>query len=212
MEVNFNGSLKHFQSLMSRLHTQHGGYEWALSSGERLVIRARSYSDPTVMLSWVVTIPIDVEGSNKRCALIQAFSRDEHSAVVLFQDSRTISPNPTSLGDIQVLGPDRAIGPPFDQLCQELQRHMNAWAPPPTEPPPSTREARGAPFFTTGDGLDPLDHKIIEVVRQIENEGLKATDSLVALRLSLNPTTYEPYHRITINKRRNKMRDKGYRV
>jgi len=207
MELNFNGSLEHFHSLMLRLKTRHGGDEWTLPSGARLVIKERSHSDPTLpMKSWVVSIPIDVDGSNQRHATIQAFSLDEKSTQVIFQDSRSISQNQSSLGEIQVLGLDKAIGPLFDQLCQELQRHMNDWAPPPT------REDRADLSPMINDGLDPLDHKIIEVVRQIEDEGLKATDHLVALRLPLNPTTYEPYHRITINKRRNKMRDKGYRV
>lgn len=213
MEVNFHGSLEHFHSLMSRLCSHYGGWEWTIPSGARLVIEERSPSAPTLqMIPWVVSLPLDVDGSNRRHALIQAFGRDPGSTVVLFQDGRTVSPNPLSLGEIQVLGPDRAIGPAFDELCLELQRHMNDWAPPPTEPPPSTREERGDPVPVTDDRLDPLDRKIIAVVRQIEDEGLRATDRLVASRLPLNPTTYEPYHRITINKRRNRMRDKGYRV
>lgn len=62
------------------------------------------------------------------------------------------------------------------------------------------------------DMLDPLDHKIIEVVCRLEDGGRKATDELVARRLPLNPKTDEPYHRVTINKRRCALRDKGYKV
>jgi len=60
--------------------------------------------------------------------------------------------------------------------------------------------------------LDPLDRKIIEAVRRIEDEGLNATDNLVAARLPLNPKTNASYHRVTINKRRCKLRDRGYKV
>lgn len=61
--------------------------------------------------------------------------------------------------------------------------------------------------------LDPLDRKIIEVVRQIEEQGLRATDDLVAKRLPvMNPNTSKPYHRVTINRRRCKLRDKCIKV
>lgn len=61
--------------------------------------------------------------------------------------------------------------------------------------------------------LDPLDRKIIEAVRQIEEQGLRATDELVAKRLPvMNPNASKPYHRVTINRRRCKLRDKCIKV
>jgi len=62
--------------------------------------------------------------------------------------------------------------------------------------------------------LDPVDRAIIETVHKIEDrEKLKATDELVALRLPvMSPQTGVPYTRETINKRRNKLRGKGYNV
>jgi hypothetical protein len=62
------------------------------------------------------------------------------------------------------------------------------------------------------DTLDPLDRKIIEVVNQIERQGLRATDRLVVMRVPLNPRTDRPYHRTTINRRRCALRDMGYKV
>jgi hypothetical protein len=112
---------------MFYLESQHGGCEWALPSGARLVIQRSPDTDPTVHASWVVSIPIDVDGSNKRHATIQAFKRAEGS-VVLVDDRQRI----TSSGQSQVLGPDRAIGPLFHELCHELQRQVDLWAPPPT--------------------------------------------------------------------------------
>jgi hypothetical protein len=148
MQADFHGSLDNFRALMSYLHSQHGGDEWTLPSGARLVIRERSYSDPTIHASWVVTVPLDVGGPNKRCATIQAFSRDEKSAVVLFQDHRSISPNRNTLGEIHVLDPERAVGPLFDELCQELQRHMHEWAPPPPAPPARGDTTHFSPSLT----------------------------------------------------------------
>jgi len=60
--------------------------------------------------------------------------------------------------------------------------------------------------------LDPLDRKITEVVYWLEDQGRKATDELVAKWLPPNPNTGESYHRVTISRRRNKMRDKGHQV
>jgi hypothetical protein len=63
------------------------------------------------------------------------------------------------------------------------------------------------------DNLDRVDCEIIRTVHQIEREGLNATDELVSTRLPLmSPKTGGPYARETINKRRNKLRDKGYEV
>jgi hypothetical protein len=75
-----------------------------------------------------------------------------------------------------------------------------------------TENGAGDLHPVTDDTLDPLDRKIIQVVREIEDEGLRATDERVAKRLPLNPDTSESYHRVTINKRRNSMRDKYYKV
>ena len=60
--------------------------------------------------------------------------------------------------------------------------------------------------------LDPLDQRIIEVVNKLEKRGIKATDELVAARVPPNPRTDLSYTRITINRRRNKLRDLGYEV
>ena len=62
------------------------------------------------------------------------------------------------------------------------------------------------------DDLDAIDRKIVEVVQEIEATGRIATDELVAKHLPLNPDKQEPYHRVTINRRRNKLRDRGYEV
>jgi hypothetical protein len=61
-------------------------------------------------------------------------------------------------------------------------------------------------------GLDAVDRKIIEVVEKLERAGLRATDELVASKLPPNPQTELSYHRVTVNKRRCKLRDKGYNV
>ena len=60
--------------------------------------------------------------------------------------------------------------------------------------------------------LDAVDRKIIEVVAQLERAGVRATDELVAARLPRNPKTDLSYHRVSVNKRRCKLRDKGYQV
>jgi hypothetical protein len=62
------------------------------------------------------------------------------------------------------------------------------------------------------DGLDAVDLKIIEVVQKLERAGLRATDELVASKLPPNPQTDLSYHRVTVNKRRCRLRDKGYNV
>jgi hypothetical protein len=62
------------------------------------------------------------------------------------------------------------------------------------------------------DGLDAVDRKIIEVVEKLERAGLRPTDELVASKLPPNPQTDLSYHRVTVNKRRCRLRDKGYNV
>jgi hypothetical protein len=197
MEANFHGSLDHFRSLMSYLRDQQGGREWTLPSGARLVIEERPPSDPTISKSWVVSLPLDVDGSNRRHAVIQAFSRGENSAVVILQDGRTISPNPHSLGEIQVLGPDRAIGPAFGELCQELQRHMNDWAPPPTEPPTGSNPT---PVKDPGDGhfAYPLEKRraIVQHYRADRRKGIITNkDRWACHRYNISGKTLQRYER-----------------
>jgi hypothetical protein len=62
------------------------------------------------------------------------------------------------------------------------------------------------------DRLDAVDRKIIEVVEKLERAGLRPTDELVASKLPPNPQTDLSYHRVTVNKRRCRLRDKGYNV
>jgi hypothetical protein len=64
----------------------------------------------------------------------------------------------------------------------------------------------------TDDRLDAVDRKIIEVVEKLERAGLRTTDELVASKLPPNPQTDLSYHRVTVNKRRCKLRDRGYNV
>jgi hypothetical protein len=54
MEANFYGSLQYFRALMLRLQDRHGGDEWTLPSGARLVVRERSYSDPTINVLFLI--------------------------------------------------------------------------------------------------------------------------------------------------------------
>jgi hypothetical protein len=62
------------------------------------------------------------------------------------------------------------------------------------------------------DGLDPVDLKIIEIVGNLERAALRATDELVASKLPPNPQTDLSYHRVTVNKRTCRLRDRGYNV
>ena len=62
------------------------------------------------------------------------------------------------------------------------------------------------------DRLDAVDRKIIEVVQKLEHVGLRPTDELVASKLPRNPKTDLSYHRVTVNKRRCRLRDIGYNV
>ena len=129
MNLNFNGSLDDFRSLMLYLESQHGGCEWTLPSGARLVIQRSPDAGLSIHASWVVSIPIDVDGSNKRHATIQAFKRAEGS-VVLVEDRQRIA----SSGNSQALSLDRAIGPLFHELCHELQSQIDHWVPSPAAP------------------------------------------------------------------------------
>jgi hypothetical protein len=60
--------------------------------------------------------------------------------------------------------------------------------------------------------LDLVDRKIIKIVNRLLDEGLTATDEEVAAQLPSNPKTGFSYHRVTINRRRCTLRDKGYKV
>jgi len=81
-----------------------------------------------------------------------------------------------------------------------------------TIPAEATSQATVSKSSEDDSDLKPLDRAIIKVVRQIEDEGLKATDERVATRLSPNPQTNESYHRVTISRHRCKLRDRGFEV
>lgn len=113
----------------------------------------------------------------------------------------------------------------MDRLRQELTRSTSTvaqpvavpvvieTAQPEEEPMPATEYADVANSGTSDDaGLDAVDRKIIDIVEQLERAGLRATDELVASKLPPNPQTDLSYHRVTVNKRRCKLRDKGYNV
>ena len=86
-------------------------------------------------------------------------------------------------------------------------------APPKEEPTPTTEyEDVEDPVALDDDRLDAVDRKIIEVVQKLERAGLRPTDELVASNIPRNPKTDVSYHRVTVNKRRCKLRDKGYNV
>jgi hypothetical protein len=86
-------------------------------------------------------------------------------------------------------------------------------AQPVEDPTPAIdQEDEEDPVALDDDRLDAVDRKIIEVVQKLEQAGLRATDELVASRLPPNPQTDLSYHRVTVNKRRCKLREKGYNV
>ena len=68
------------------------------------------------------------------------------------------------------------------------------------------------PAALNDDRLDAVDRKIIEVVQKLERAGLRPTDELVASNIPRNPKTDVSYHRVTVNKRRCRLRDIGYNV
>lgn len=84
---------------------------------------------------------------------------------------------------------------------------------PEKEPTPLTEyEDVEVPVALDDDRLDAVDRKIIEVVEKLERAGLRATDELVASKIPRSPRTDLSYHRVTVNRRRCKLRDKGYNV
>jgi len=60
------------------------------------------------------------------------------------------------------------------------------------------------------NGLSKIERKIIEIVAQLRDEDLIATDERVAARLPPNPKTEKSYHRVTVNGWRIKLREKGH--
>jgi hypothetical protein len=134
MNLTLDLTLDDFRSMMLLLEAQHGGTQWTLPSGARLVVQRGPDSDPTIHAAWVVSIPIDVDGTNRRHATIQAF-RQAEGTIVLVEDRRRI----TSSGQSQLLDPDRAIGPLFHELCRELQHQIDLRAPAHAIPIPTQR-------------------------------------------------------------------------
>jgi hypothetical protein len=68
------------------------------------------------------------------------------------------------------------------------------------------------PVAMDDDRLDAVDRNLIKVVERLERAGLRPTDELVASKMHANPQTELSYSRVTINRRRCKLRDKGYNV
>lgn len=119
----------------------------------------------------------------------------------------------------------------FVHFCVEMDRLRQELAKPPStsvqaapqpvvvaalsgeEPAPATEhEDVDDPVAPDDDRLDAVDRKIIEVVQKLERAGLRATDELVASKIPRSSRTDLSYHRVTVNRRRCKLRDKGYNV
>lgn len=78
---------------------------------------------------------------------------------------------------------------------------------------PAAEEANVEDSVTPNDDrLDAVDRNLIKVVERLERAGLRPTDELVASKMHPNPKTELSYNRVTINRRRGKLRDKGYNV
>jgi hypothetical protein len=78
---------------------------------------------------------------------------------------------------------------------------------------PAAEEANVEDSVTAKDDrLDAVDRNLIKVVERLERAGLRPTDELVASKMHPNPRTELSYNRVTINRRRGKLRDKGYNV
>jgi hypothetical protein len=56
------------------------------------------------------------------------------------------------------------------------------------------------------------DEEIIRAKSQIEREGLRATADYIAARVTRNPDTNLPYHRVTVSRRLNEMRKDKVKV
>jgi hypothetical protein len=113
----------------------------------------------------------------------------------------------------------------MDRLRQELVKPLSTPAQTPHEPLTNEVDQSGAKptpppeYVDVEDSaalndhtLDAVDRKIIEIVEKLERAGVRPTDELVANRLPPNPKTDLSYHRVTVNKRRCRLRDKGYNV
>jgi hypothetical protein len=112
----------------------------------------------------------------------------------------------------------------MDRLRQELAKSPSTpmqgapqtvvvAAQPEEDPTPATElENVEDPVALDDRTLDAVDRKIIEVVEKLERAGLRPTDELVASKIPRSPRTDLSYHRVTVNRRRCKLRDKGYNV
>ena len=105
------------------------------------------------------------------------------------------------------------LAKPTSTVEQAAPQPVVVAAQPEEDPTPATEnEDVEDPVALDDDRLDAVDRKIIEVVQKLERAGLRPTDELVASKLPRNPQTDVSYHRVTVNKRRCKLRDKGYNV
>jgi len=112
----------------------------------------------------------------------------------------------------------------MDRLRQELDKPLSTVeqafhdrvvvaALPEKEPMPVAKDVDVEDSVALDDQtLDAVDRKIIEVVQMLERAGLRATDELVASKIPRSSRTDLSYHRVTVNRRRCKLRDKGYNV
>jgi hypothetical protein len=105
------------------------------------------------------------------------------------------------------------LAEPLSTVEQAAHEPVVVAALPEKEPTPATEyEGVEDPVALDDDRLDAVDRKIIEVVQKLERAGLRPTDELVASKLPRNPKTDVSYHRVTVNKRRCRLRDIGYNV
>jgi len=103
---------------------------------------------------------------------------------------------------------------PVPSMEQVRSERIEDDEPPPKAEPIPAKEAgdEGSAPVDQDSGLDALDRKIIEVVEKLWRAGVRATDDVVALRLPPNPKTELPRSRVTVNRRRCRLRDRGYKV
>ncbi len=104
------------------------------------------------------------------------------------------------------------VKPPSTSLQAAPQPIVVAALPEEDPTPAIEHEDVDDPVALADDRLDAVDRKIIEVVQKLERAGLRATDELVASKIPRSPRTDLSYHRVTVNRRRCKLRDKGYNV
>lgn len=65
---------------------------------------------------------------------------------------------------------------------------------------------------TGRESLDLTDREILEAIPKLRGNVPRLTNHLIALRISPNPNTGEPYHDVTISRRRGRLADLGYDV